>query len=228
MNNLINNHSNNFVWNYNYIATHKLSEEVMDKAGIEKINPEEIFVRHPVYWSYYISQYGRAISMKWGKVRLLEAHIGGQPDRQYLYYGFYRGGENHTIGMHRAVADVFCPNFWDESVRLEAHHIDGNKLNNDYRNLVLLPRELHKAIHGIKKMVLLKDGVLLQYRNPLDLLEETGLTLEEILLANKSKRKPLKSTGGYTVFDIKGHLIGFQYYPQKRKQIKKEKNNYDR
>lgn len=72
-------------------------------------------------------------------------------------------------------------------------------------------------------MVLLKDGVITQYSNPLDLLEETGLSLEEILLANKSKRKPLKSTGGYTVFDIKGHLLGFQYYPQKRKERKTKK-----
>lgn len=228
MNNLINNHSNNFKWNFNYIATHKLPEETLEKSRIEKINPEEIFVRHPVYWSYYVSQYGRVVSMKWGKVTLLKAHIGGQPDRQYLYYCFCLAGEKHTIGAHRAVADVFCPNFWDKFAHLEAHHLDGNRFNNDYHNLILLPRSLHKAIHNIKKMVLLKDGVLLQYGNPLDLLEETGLTLEEILLANKGKKKPLKSTGGYTVFDIKGHLIGFQYYPQKRKQIKKEKNNYDR
>lgn len=221
MENIINNHSTKFTWNYNYIAINTLSDEILEKSGIEKINPEEIFVKHPVYWRYYVSQYGRAISMKWGKVSLLKAHIGGQPDRQYLYYGFYRGGENHTIGMHRAVADVFCPNFWDESVRLEAHHIDGNKFNNYYRNLILLPTRLHAAIHGIKKMVLLKDGVLLQYSNPLDLLEETGLTLEEILFANKGKKKPLKSTGGYTVFDIKGHLIGFQYYPQRREKNKK-------
>lgn len=218
MNNLINNHSNNFVWNFNYIATHKLPEETLEKSRIEKINPEEIFVRHPVYWSYYVSQYGRAISLKWGKASLLKAYIGGQPDAQYLYYGFCLAGEKHTIGMHRAVADVFCPNFWGPSVRLEAHHIDGNKFNNYYQNLILLPRPLHKAIHNIKKMVLLKDGVLLQYGNPLDLLEETGLTLEEILLANKGKKKPLKSTGGYTVFEIRGHFIGFQYFPQRRKK----------
>lgn len=218
-----NNHSNNFKWNYNYIATHKLADETLEKYRIEKINPEETFVRHPVYWSYYVSQYGRVISMKWGKASLLKAHIGGQPDRQYLYYCFCLAGEKHTIGAHRAVADVFCPNFWGKSVRLEAHHIDGNKFNNDYRNLILLPTRLHGAIHGIKKMVLLKDGVITQYSNPLDLLEETGLSLEEILLANKSKRKPLKSTGGYTVFDIKGHLLGFQYYPQKRKERKTKK-----
>ena len=161
--------------------------------------------------------------MKWGKAGLLKAYIGGHPDTQYLYYCFCLAGEKHTIGMHRAVADVFCPNFWGKSAHLEAHHLDGNKLNNDYRNLILLPRTLHKAIHGIKKMVLLKDGVLMQYRNPLDLLEETGLSLEEILLANKGKKKPLKSTGGYTVFDIKGNLIGFQYYPQRRERKTKKK-----
>lgn len=219
MNKLENNHSN-FKWNFNYIAINTLSDEILEKYRIKKINPEEIFVKHPVYWSYFVSQFGRVISMKRGKVTLLKAHIGGQPDRQYLYYGFWTAGEKHTIGAHRAAADVFCPVFWEKSVHLEAHHIDGNKFNNDYRNLVLLPTRLHAAIHGIKKMVLLKDGVLLQYSNPLDLIEETGLTLEEILLANKGKKKPIKSTGGYTVFDIKGNIIGFQYYPQRRKKNK--------
>ena len=67
-----NNHSNNFKWNYNYIATHKLADETLEKYRIEKINPEETFVRHPVYWSYYVSQYGRVISMKWGKPACLK------------------------------------------------------------------------------------------------------------------------------------------------------------
>ena len=76
-------------------------------------------------------------------------------------------------------------------------------------------------MHKIKKIVLLKDGKITEYKNPLDLVYETGLTLEDILLANKGKKKPIKSEGGYTVFDIKGNLVGFQYYPQNIRGRKK-------
>ena len=72
----------------------------------------------------------------------------------------------------------------------------------------MLPTHLHTAIHKIKKMVLFKDGQIIEYKNPLDMVYDTGLKLEDILLANKSKKKPLKSQGGYTVFNVKGHLIG--------------------
>lgn len=204
-----------FTWNYEYIIQNQLSDEVLESAEIEKLEPTEIFVEHPQAQGYYVSQFGRVVSLKRKKAVLLGAFIGGQSDRQYLYYGF-SDRDTKTIGMHRAVADVFCPNFWKGADRLEAHHLDGNKLNNYYRNLILLPPILHAAIHKIKKIVLLKDGVMTEYKNPLDLVYETGLKLEDILLANKGKKKPIKSEGGYTVFNIKGNLIGFQYYPQSR------------
>lgn len=207
-----------FKWNQEHIIQHRLADEVLTEAEIEKLEPSEIFVEHPAHEGYYVSQYGRVVSLKRKKAVLLGAFIGGQSDRQYLYYGFINDGDKQTIGMHRAVADVFCPNFWKNTDRLEAHHLDGNKLNNDYRNLILLTPVLHGAIHKIKKIVLLEDGKIKEYKNPLDLVYETGLTLEDILLANKGKKKPIKSEGGYTVFDIKGNLIGFQYYPQKSKK----------
>ena len=207
-----------FKWNNDWIIQHKLDDEVLEEIGIEKLDKNEIFVEHPEYRDYYISQYGQAISLKRNAPNLLGSFIGGQPDRRYLYYGFAKDGEKKTIGMHRAVADIFCPNFWKNATRLEAHHLDGNKLNNDYRNLILLTPILHGAIHKIKKIVWLKDGKIVEYKNPLDLVYDTGLKLEDVLLANKGKKKPLKSEGGYTVYDIKGHLIGFQYYPQKEKQ----------
>lgn len=211
----------NLKWNIDYIIQHKLDDSVLENAGIEKHDPTEIFVEHPEHEGYYVSQFGRAISLKRKKVTLLGAYIGGQSDRQYWYYTFCNG-DNHTIGGHRAVADVFCPNFWKKDVKLEAHHLDGNKQNNTYTNLILLPTILHAAIHKIKKIVLLKDGKIIEYKNPLDLVYDTGLKLEDILLANKGKKKPIKSDSKYTVFDVKGHLIGFQYYPSKREKANKK------
>lgn len=202
----------NFTWNYDYIIQNRLDESVIKNAEIKKLEPAEIFVEHPEYKGYYISQFGRCISTKRKKVALLGAFIGGQPDRQYLYYGFSEGSEVKTIGVHRAVADVFSPNFYKNAKRLEAHHIDGNKLNNNYKNLILLTPVLHGAIHKIKKIVLLDNGRITEYQSPLDLVYDTGLKLEDVLLANKGKKKPIKSDNKYTVFDVKGNLIGFQYY----------------
>ena len=208
----------NFTWNYDYIIQNKLDDSVLEEAGIEKLEPSEVFVEHPEHEGYYISQFGRAISLKRHKITLLGAFIGGQPDRQYLYYDFGK-----TIGVHRAVADVFTPNFLKKVERLEAHHIDGNKLNNHYRNLILLTPVLHGAIHKIKKIVLLENGKIKEYQNPLDLVYDTGLKLEDILLANKGKKKPIQSDSKYTIFDVKGNLIGFQYYPKSEKATKKKK-----
>lgn len=210
-----------FRWNTEYIIAHALDEDIIKRAGIKKLDESEIFVQHPKYKDYYCSQYGRIISIKGDRVKLLGANIGGQPDRQYLYYTFSMHGYPTTIGAHRAVADIFCPNFWKsgrKKIKFEAHHIDGNRMNNNYHNIILLPLHLHTAIHKIKKMVLFKDGQIIEYKNPLDLMYDTGLKLEDILLVNKSKKKPLKSQGGYTVFNVKGHLIGFKYYPESRKK----------
>lgn len=214
----------NFTWNYENIIQHKLDDSILEEAGIEKLEPSEIFIEHPEYEGYYVSQFGRAVSLKRHKAALLGAFIGGQSDRQYLYYGFVdKDGTKKTISANRAVADVFCPNFWKKAERLEAHHIDGNKLNNYYTNLILLTPILHGAIHKIKKIVLLENGKIKEYQNPLDLVYDTGLKLEDILLANKGKKKPIQSDSKYTIFDVKGRLIGFQYYPKSEKANKNKK-----
>lgn len=211
-----------FKWNTDYIIKNKLDDDFLKQNKIEKSFPTEIFVCHPIYKDYYVSQIGRVISIKRQRVKLLTPAIGGQPDRQYLYYTFVSGsGEKRTIGAHRATAEIFVPNFWGKNKKLDTHHVDGNKLNNNYQNLILLPTKLHMIIHKIKKIALFEDGEIMDYQNPLNLVYDTGLKLEDILLANKGKKKPVKSDNKYTVFDIKGYLVGFQYYPKNWKIYKK-------
>lgn len=65
--------------------------------------------------------------------------------------------------------------------------------------------------------MLLQDGII-EYSNPLDLVYDTGLTLEDIILADKGNAKPLKSNSKYSVFNVKGNLIGYQYYPKKKEK----------
>lgn len=187
------------------------------KSQMQEIK-DEIFVRHPDYENYYISQFGRVISMSYDKPKFLGLFQGGLK-MEYLYFKASEQGETHTISVHNAVARVFCPNFWKD-VPLQAHHLNKNTTDNYYRNLILLPVKLHRDCDRIKKMVSLKDGKMMPVNNPLDLLESTGLTLEKIILPDSDGRKPLPSMGGYTVFDIDGNLIGYQYYPKRDKDDK--------
>ena len=207
----------NFKFNVDYIEANTLDDAIVkDALSKSEYIPKntEIFVEHPYRKRYYVSQYGAVISLKGKLPKLLASFWGGQPDRRYLYYGLSNGKseEPPTIGVHKVVADVYCPNYWGKGVRLEAHHCDGNKLNNNWCNLVLLPTKLHGAIHKIKKMKLLVNGQMIDCPNPLDIVAMTGLSLEEILLVRQSKNKPLKSNGGYTVFNIRGNIIAYQFY----------------
>ena len=210
-------------WNIEWIISHTLDEKLLEKSDISKLHNDEIFVQHPNYVDYYVSQYGRVISTKFNKIKLLKPYIIGPESNQYLGYRFSKNGNMESISVHRAVADVFCPNFWknksQKKLNLQAHHIDGSHFNNDYRNLILLPKKLHDEIHRIRKIVLLKDGQIFTYLNVLDLVYDTGLTLEDIILARYDKRrKKQKATGGYTVYNVKGWLIGYKYSPKKRKK----------
>ena len=216
--------TDNFKFNIDYIKEHTLDSEIVkDALSRSEYIPcdDEIFIEHPYRKDYYGSQYGAVISLKGKQPKLLAAFIGGQPDRRYYYYGLPNGELPPTIGMHRVVADIFCPNDWEENIELVAHHCDGDKFNNKWWNLVLLPTKLHGAIHKIKKMKLLANGKMIECRNPLEIVAITGLTLEEILLVKDSKKKPLKSEGGYTVFNIKGNIIAYQFYPENSRKKKK-------
>lgn len=208
-------------WNREYIISNTLSDDMIREMGedFRKLAEDEIFVRHPYYYDYYISQYGRCISLKKGIPHMIGACIGGQSDRQYLYYSLVRNRGNipHTIGAHRAVADVFSPNFWGQRKKLEAHHLDGNRLNNNVSNLILVPTDLHAAMHKIKKIALLEDSKIIEYKNPLDLVHDTDLklTLDDILMAEKNRKPIKKYSGSYTVYRVKGYLLGFKLKKQK-------------
>jgi hypothetical protein len=203
---------NKFKFNREYIANNRLPQDIIQKAGIDLTADDEIFIRHPYGTDYYVSQYGRGISVKGNKVKLLSLTPGGGG---YYYFKFSDDGL-YSISVHRAVADVFCPDLW-KTQDLQAHHIDKIRTNNYYENLILLPRKLHRRLEKIKKIILLKDGKFIEYKNPLDLMLDTGLKVEDIIVPDEDGRKPLKSQGKYTIYEIDGNLIGYQYYPKKGK-----------
>lgn len=215
------------IYNVDYVRRHKLSNKKIKEAEIELLGTDEVFVQYPRWSDYYGSNYGRLISTKYGKVELRKPQPCGVNDGTGQYLGYLltkvTNGKQRKLSItcQRLVADIFLPNYWQDKDRnkLQTHHLDHSKSNNYYRNLILLPVDLHHVMNTVKKITLLKNNRM-RTVTPYQIVEQTGLTLEEIILA--AKGKPIKSEGKYSVFEVQGNLIGFQFIKSKKKKKKKK------
>lgn len=98
------------------------------KRNTDYTMDREVAVRINNYENYFITTYGRVINNKTGKELFGRPNLGG-----YIQVGLYdRDGVLKWFLVHRLVAETFIPNITGSE---EVDHIDGNKLNNDVRNL---------------------------------------------------------------------------------------------
>ena len=65
---------NENIYNVDYINKHTLSSKKIREAGIELKGIDEVFVQYPGWNDYYGSNYGRLISIKFGKVELSQPY----------------------------------------------------------------------------------------------------------------------------------------------------------
>lgn len=207
---------NTFIWNSDYIAQHTLNNHIITDSGIMLLNEDEIFVEHQDFSKYFISQYGRVISLKRKQPQLLKECIQGTRENQYPAVGI----DGRSMITGRAVAEIFCPNFWSRFKRmpniwispLEAHHCDKNHFNNHYLNLVLLPVLLHHDAHKIDSYALWDGMEMTEYLNPLRIVEATNMDLElEDIIGAWWNRKGESSDTGYTMYKIDRYWIGLKF-----------------
>lgn len=207
---------NTFIWNSDYIAQHTLNNHIITDSGIKLLNEDEIFVEHQDFSKYFISQYGRVISLKCKQPQLLKECIQGTRENQYPAVGI----DGRSMITGRAVAEIFCPNFWSRFKRmpniwispLEAHHCDKNHFNNHYLNLVLLPVLLHHDAHKIDSYALWDGTEMTEYLNPLRIVEATNMDLElEDIIGAWWNRKGESSDTGYTMYKIDRYWIGLKF-----------------
>lgn len=216
--------------NLDYINKHKLSEKKLKDNGIELQKPDEIFVQYPRWNDYYGSNYGRLLSLKGEEIRICTPYPTGAKTEKGQYNSYklckvVRGNiKTLEITAHRLIADIFLPNFWKwmDRNQLQAHHLDHSRTNNQIDNLMLLPSNLHAYMNRIKATALFKNGRFFTI-NPYEIMESTGLSLEQIIGITNKKNKPLKSSGKWTVFEVEGVLIGFQFTKKSKKSKKKNK-----
>ena len=99
---------------------------------------------------YKISNEGRVMSLKFGKQKLLKNSVNSE--------GYFTVGLNRkTYHIHRLVAEHFLDKPEGKS---EIDHIDGNRLNNDVKNLRWVThKENHNTEAAIKNHKKQRKGI---------------------------------------------------------------------
>lgn len=90
---------------------------------------------------YFISSYGRVLSLCYDRIRFLKPFLCGKANNQYLYVELSGYG---LFSINRLVATAFCEK---PPAAVEVHHKDRNPLNNRADNLVWLTKEQHLEAH---------------------------------------------------------------------------------
>lgn len=90
---------------------------------------------------YYISNYGRVLSLCCDGYKLLKPFLCGSG---YYYVDLRKDNKDIKLRVNRLVADAFIDNPDNKTI---VHHKDQNKLNNIYTNLVYLSAQEHILRH---------------------------------------------------------------------------------
>lgn len=85
------------------------------------------------------------------------------PHRMYYNLPTYVNGKRIHLSIHRLVAEYFVPGRTEE--RNVVHHVDGNPLNNFYKNLQWVTQDYNVKVQNVgfdrnkKKTNLYKNGI---------------------------------------------------------------------
>ena len=205
-----------FRYNTDYIINNLIPESTLSKLrerepGFVLMAFDEIFVKYPGCPDYYVSSYGRCISVRRGYPHLKKEPADGSG---HIIYKFYKEDslDEMNISAQRAVADIFLPNFWPNCTRrqLEAHHLYFTPSVNCYRDLFLCPVWIHQVMNEISDMKLLHDGSMI-HAWPLDIYEKTGISIDEVI-KQITKGHRIGTSGKYAMYSISGdYTIAVKY-----------------
>ena len=94
--------------------------------------------------------------------------------------------------------------------KLETHHLDRNRSNNKWTNLILVPGRLHHCLNKIQRIYFYSNQAF-RRRTPYEIQRATDMTLEDIILPFKSEDYLLTEQDGHQirVYDLGGYFVGF-------------------
>lgn len=162
---------------------------------------EKNIILNNQYSDFWLDSNGRLRSAK------TKRWLKGGINKGYHFYSLYFKGKQYILYTHRIVAEYFVKNDNPEE-RTIVHHLDGNKLNNNYLNLQWVsPAEHNETIKKDdqlntkrnlpKKIIYLQDyGNIAQFRNTPYYFTENGKVLN---MDQQIELKPNKSGAYYRV-----------------------------
>lgn len=107
----------------------------------------------------------------------------------YKICALYKDGKGYNIRIHRYVAMLFCPDYFDGC---EVHHIDGNRSNNIYTNLECISKLDHLKEHGkgLKRIYKVDDfGKITYYDGVRIAARENNVSHQNIVSVLKGRKK---------------------------------------
>lgn len=121
----------------------KLNFETTFKPILSANKDDEIFndMKHEYKFRYWITNDGQVFNSDIG--------VYLKPDIKNTYYYVNlekKDGKFEHVYIHRLVAYYFCKGY---AVKQQVHHIDGNPLNNNYKNLIWVTRAEHAELHRL-------------------------------------------------------------------------------
>lgn len=125
----------------------------------------------------------------------------------YRYINVNYGGKQVHFAVHRLVAELFVDGKSDENT--EVHHIDGDKFNNNYKNLRWVSKKEHHArgVDAVERSIktkikkygkpfkLTKQGSSLSFNSVRQAADYLGVSRTAVRLVLHGKNKTVK---GYT------------------------------
>ena len=105
------------------------------------------FFWHPYHKDYLASRYGKILSLKWNKKKILKLCL----RNGYLYFGLHINNTQKNYLVHRFVYETFKGKIPSDK---QVDHVDNCKENNLLSNLQLLtPSENTRKNHFKKKVI---------------------------------------------------------------------------
>lgn len=122
-----------------------------------KIDFMKITELKEIRWGYLMDNLCNVYSEKYGYLNRIEPHFNKQQRWRVLLVD--ESGKPHNILLHILIAEAFVKND-DPANKTEVHHKDGNKWNNDPKNLEWVTPEDHDKKDTVRrsgKLVVQKD-----------------------------------------------------------------------
>lgn len=162
-----------------------------------KSSKREIWKQIPNFENYEVSNFGSIRNRNTNSIRKLQLKMG------YYYCCLSENGNSRNFRVHRLVAQLFVKNP-DKKNNNVVNHLDGNKLNNDYRNLEWTTvsgnnkHAIKNNLTGITRRRVLQyvgDELYAEYDSLLEAQKATNIHISRIVEVCKNKREHYE---GYT------------------------------